>query len=267
MMNTVLIATLGKRPEAITISLDALQRQIAINQVAIVHTDELRSGIREALQSLQERLQGDYPHIQSAYHSLRQANGAPLVDVIDRISAEAYLQGVRSVLEDYKRAQMQVHLLVAGGRKAMSIYAALAAAHALDGLDHLWTTLTPDHLMKLGRFHLPPGQADQVRLVPLPGLMLQRTSVDNGAALRLRTAFIESLSPKEREVARALAENPYARDRYLAETLGKSVRTIQNQLASIYHHLEVYLNVDARQYDIRHLLVDLLRGRLEELHT
>ncbi len=258
-MSSVLITTLGQRPEAITVALDVLLQRVDITHVCITHTHPEHSEIALALASLKKVIRRDYRGFETTYRELRVSDNDPLLDVVDQITAEAYFRGVYSVLTDYRRQGFTLHVLVAGGRKAMSIYATLAAARVLSKMDSLWTVLTPSPLMQSGQYHMPVGLADQVHVIQLPLF-----DVDTPDWESRRSVFLRVLPKKEREVAQMLTQHPYLRDKELARLLGKSVRTVQNQLASIYDRLEAYLDISQDVVDTRHVLIDLLLGRLED---
>lgn len=165
----IFLATLGRRPEAITVALDLILIQQPMSKVAVLHTEPAQSSIAAALADLKIVLASDYPQLEPAYHEIRGHNDSPLYDMVDESAATAYFREIYSVLRQYRQAGYQLHLLVSGGRKAMSVYVALAAALVFSSRDRLWTVLSSGALVEqVGKYHVPPRWRDQVQLVELP---------------------------------------------------------------------------------------------------
>ncbi len=59
-MPHVLLATLGQRPETITIALDLLPDRYPIETVVVVHTEPNVSGIHAAIKTLQGVMTSNY---------------------------------------------------------------------------------------------------------------------------------------------------------------------------------------------------------------
>ncbi|NJL54075.1 hypothetical protein HC928_02165 [bacterium] len=118
-------------------------------------------------------------------------------------------------------------------------------------------------------FHAPVGQRDQVQLVQLPLLPSRLLSgalpTDVQAHLEQRrnrrTDFLSRLTRAEQELAEAFTQHPYVMNQDLADILGKEKRTIENQFASIYGKLSVFLDAWDDDADKRAVLRDLLLGR------
>ena len=127
-MTTLFLATLGQRPEVVTLAFDLLREREDISGIAVIHTDAQVSGVATAVAMLKVVIASDYPSLDARFHELARANGAPLVDMTDYAAAMDYFTGVYNVLRAYKEIGTRIHFLVSGGRKAMSIYATLAAA-------------------------------------------------------------------------------------------------------------------------------------------
>lgn len=267
-MSTLYVATLGQRPEAITVAFDRLNERYRYGQLAVLHTESRTSGIAQALADLKRVCKRDYPAIACYFHELTYEQGAPLFDIQDQSSVEAYYRGVLQVLYDYKQTGSALHLMVAGGRKAMSIYAMLAASVIFEPpTDKLWTVLSADALLEQpGQFHIPPGQRDAVQMVELP---LRPARVAPGTApdallrqpiMSRSAAFWAKLSPKERELAELMRQNPYASIGELGKKLHKSGKTIENQLGSVYNKLVGFFDYGESITNKRQALLDLLRG-------
>jgi hypothetical protein len=272
MTQPVFLATLGQRPEAVTMVLDALLPRYHYAEVVILHTDAERSGVAKSYTQLCRALEAGYPDLNVRGVTLCYADGLPLVDITDQQSAEAYYRALLEVLRQYRVQYIPIHLLVAGGRKAMSIYAAVAAGVLFGEHDRLWTIHTPPELMREGLFHAPAGMQDRIQVIPLPvtpsrllpGSMagedveqlLQRSRTSP------RQMFLQSLSDEEKRLAETLLQHPYAENRELGEMLGKSPKTIENQLRAIYSNLFDIFNLDVEHKRKRQVLLDVLAGRV-----
>jgi CRISPR-associated protein (TIGR02584 family) len=266
-MGGIFIATLGQRPEAITVAFDLLHEQYRYEGLAVLHTEPNSSGIAQAYVDLRAVLKRDYPTLQTRFHEVTYPDGSPLIDIEDQRSAEAYHRAVLYVLYQYRREGYHLHLMIAGGRKAMSIYAMLAASVIFEPPhDRVWTVLSPESMMaKPGQFHIPAGLRDQVQLVELP---LRPARVAPGTDVEAllerpisrREAFYAKLTEAERDLAKLLLEHPYATNEELAKVAGKAHRTISNQLASMYDKMVGFLDFGEDIYNKRQALLDVLRG-------
>lgn len=265
-MPDVFVATLGQRPEAITVALDALMESVRIHQSIIVHTDPRAANIADAYTSLKSVLDKDYT-IPVDWSEVRYADGRPLSEINTREAAEDYFKHLYVTLRELKR-KCTVHLLVSSGRKAMSIYATLAASVLFGHADRVWVVLSPDHLIVPGRFHIRSRDRRHVQLVDLPLIAarfapgMAPDNVEDFLTMRrdARALFMAKLSDEERNVVEALMKSPYSTNGELAYALGKSPRTIDNQLSSVYGKLVAFLDSGERVKDKKRLLVDFLRN-------
>ncbi len=269
---TVFLATLGQRPEAITMALDVLLPRYHYDEIVILHTDAERSDIAEAYLELMPVLKADYGELKVGNKLLCYADGQSLIDISKQHSAEAYYHALLEIIRQYRVQYIAVHLLVAGGRKAMSIYAALAAELLFGEHDRMWTIHTPKELMQSGMFHAPAGKQDHVRMIQLPvnpsRLLPGVLAGENIHHLleRVRTSprqmFLQSLTEEESKVAETLRQHPYAGNDELGDILGKSSRTIENQLRTIYGKLFTYFDLNIEDKRKRQALLDVLAGRV-----
>ncbi|MDZ4771096.1 MAG: CRISPR-associated ring nuclease, partial [Chloroflexota bacterium] len=251
----------------ITVAFDRLNEQYRYAGLAVLHTEPTISGIAQAYADLRAVCARDYPNIPAYFHEIAYADGAPLIDIADQRSAEAYHRAVLEVLYAYKRDGWLLHLMLAGGRKAMSIYAMLAASALFEPPhDRVWTVLSSEAMLsKPGQFHVPAGMREQVQLVELPLRPARIAPGTDVEALLARPisrgdAFLAKLTPAEREVADLLRRNPYASNDQLGKIGNKSGRTIENQLASIYDKMIGFLDFGETISDKRQALLDLLRS-------
>jgi len=269
---TAFLSTLGQRPEAITMALDALLPRYYYDEVVILHTDAERSGIADAYAELMRVLKTDYSELSPRGETLCYADGQPLTDISDQHSAEAYYHALLEILRQYRVQYIPIHLLIAGGRKAMSIYAALAAGLLFGEHDRLWTIHTLPELMQIGLFHAPVGMQDRVQMIQLPvspsrllpgvlagehvQYLLERSRTSP------RQIFLQALTDEESRLAETLRQHPYAGNDELGNILGKSSKTIENQLRTIYGKLFTHFDLNVEDKRKRQALLDVLAGRV-----
>ena len=273
-MPHLFLATLGQRPEAVTVGLDALRERYTFEEIVILHTHAHDSGIAEAWSTLRDVLRRDYPDERTRGYELTTAEQAPILDVTDTASANAYYESMLRVLGRYKLDGFTLHLLVAGGRKAMSIYATLAASLVFGRHDMLWTVLSSPWMVKQrGMFHAPPGRAHEVSLVSLPVLpsrvapgadasdFLQDPLAYLERRRDMRAEFLARLTSVQREVAETLARHPYATNAELADQLGRSRRTVENHLSRSYAKMVRFFDFGESVQNQRQVLIDVMEGR------
>lgn len=271
-MPNLYAATLGQRPEAITVALDELRTRYSFAAAAILHTEPQYSGIAEAYSALKSVFAADYPDLPVRWHELTGVQGKPLIDITNQDTANDYFRSVFCVLRDYRDDGYTIHLLVSGGRKAMTIYATLAAAVIFGPRDRVWTALTPPELIRAGLYHLPPGSRDQVTLVDLPILpprfrAAEVAGLDDplGMIARRRDprqTLMDALTPVERQTVELLAQHPHTSIENLAAMLNKSPRTVENQLQSVYRKMIGLCEEAETATNKRHVLLDFLAGRV-----
>jgi CRISPR-associated protein (TIGR02584 family) len=264
----VFLATLGQRPEAITMALDVLHPRYHYDEVGILHTHAEKSGIATAYRDLVQRFEQDYDALTMHSYEIQDPNGQGLLDITDQHTAELYYRGVLDVLRRYRVQYIPVHLLVAGGRKAMSIYATLAASLLFSEHDRVWTVLADQRIMKTGVFHAPPSDYDKVQVVQLPLLPSRRlpgTMSDVDVLLQHespRTSFLSELTPQEMVLCETLKQHPYASNDDLATILSKSAKTVERQFSFIYQKLLTHFDLSIDDRYKRQALIDVLSGRV-----
>lgn len=246
-----LIATLGEQPQVVTLALDLLQaRGQEIREVVALHTAPAREAMRASVERLRGE-QGTYPSLPFRFVPLVGASGSP-ADILTEGDAAAAFSTLYRVLKQTKRQGKRVHLSLAGGRKIMSAYALAAAQMLFEADDCCWHLISEGPLLAEGRMHPRPG--DSVRLVPVPVLRWSAVSPvftalaqydDPWAAVQAQNewvkqearqraaAFLEALTPAERELAELLAAEGLT-NAALAVRLHRSEKTVANQLSSIY---------------------------------
>jgi DNA-binding CsgD family transcriptional regulator len=270
-MPNVFLATLGQRPEAITIAYDVLAERIPFDHLGILHTDPHHSGIAPAFRALKQVLERDYPHTPVQWHETRRLNGESIIDLDTQAAAHDYYLALFGVLRAYRANGFTLHLHIAGGRKAMSVYAALAAALVFGGQDRVWTLVSPADLVEQrGLFHLRPGMRDRVHMVEMPVLPARlhpaHLPTDPTAYIEQRrdprADFLARLTPEELRLTEHIAQQPYASSKELAAALKKSPRTVNNQLRGIYDKMTGFFEAETQRAGKKQVLVDLLLNRL-----
>lgn len=274
-MAHIFLATLGVRPEAITIALDLLRDRYPFTEAVIIHTDPQRPPIADAYSDVLSVLRQDYDRLHVRAHEIRRSNGSPMLDITDQDGAMDYFRSVYSLLAQYKSQLHTLHLMIASGRKAMSVYCTVAAALVFGSADRLWTVLSPDELVEQrGIFHIPPEMRAGVQVVELPLLparvipgslpadLLARPELLFERRGGLRDGFINLLTPQERILAETLAQNRYSSNEKIAALLNKSLRTVENQLYAIYDKMNSYFDFAEQINDKRQALIDIMLGRL-----
>lgn len=270
-MKPVFFATLGQRPEAITVALDKLLPQHGYDVVSIIHTDPLESGIRDALARLRLVLEHDYPDLLIDYFEVRDADGNGLLDIENTASAQTYYRYLIETFISYREQRIPIHLLVAGGRKSMSIYATLAASLLFGVHDLVMTVLSPPNVIATREFHVDEVTSREVHVVELPiqnSRLLPRSlaeqDIDSLLDKRVdpRYEFLQALSPRETALVEKLKQHRNIGNRGLAEVMGKSASTIDTQLTSIYSKLEAQFDLELDPKKKRQALLDVLDGRI-----
>lgn len=263
----IFLATLGQRPEAITVALDVLLPRYRYEQLGILHTDPKFSGIAEAFRVLLPLLERDYPNLKVITHELRIEN-RPILDITDQFTAEGYFYALVEIIRQYRQQFIPIHLLISGGRKAMSIYATVAATYLFGEQDRVWTVLTEPQWMQPGVFHVPIGERAAVQMVELP---LLPANIPAGAMTSLevvlkrrspRQRFLAALTKQEIALAEIYKQHPYASNEELAQILGKSDRTIENQFRVMYGKMLDYFDIQIEDNRKRQVLLDILMERV-----
>lgn len=250
---STLIATLGSKAQIITLTLDLLrQRNELPREVVVVHTHHDRPETAEALARLQADLPLVYPQVSWRSLELRDEAG-PLGDVTAPHEVEVAFRMLYAEVHAAKSANQAVHLMIAGGRRTLSVFGMATAQLLFDENDHLWHLSSHPDLEESGRLHAGPGE--WARLIPIPVVLWGRLSPVFGelsvvsdpfeAAERLRqfhlrekwdaarTFILGSLSGAERKVVELLAREGLT-DAEIANRLSISPRTVERHLSDIY---------------------------------
>ncbi len=256
-----LVATLGHEPQVVTIALDLLlQQKRPVREVTVVHTTS--PPVLEGLRAVRGEFSGSrYPGVRLRAVPVR-GEGGPVDDFRTEADVRSLLGALYRAVRDAKRAHSVVHLSLAGGRKVMGVAGMVVAQLLFGPEDRAW------HLLSEGwapgaqrRMHLEPGEA--AYLVPVPvlrwtdsGVMLTALAelddpleavrryeeIVRGERMRRRREFVERwLTPAERDVARLACQG--LDNAAIARQLGRSRRTVANQLTQVYAKLADWLGL------------------------
>jgi CRISPR-associated Csx14 family protein len=270
--NQVLVATLGTRPQVITLALDLLaeDKDVYVGEVYVIHT----SGDR-VLQALKQ-LEGEFPGGRYRGESYRDRRGdcelelvpiltpkrAPVYDIRSREDADSTFRTIYGTIRQQKDAGRTVHFSVAGGRNSMVAYGAAVAQKLFDAKDRLWHIISTRTFEESGAMHRDESGPGQAFLAPIPvqswneflryaidmwvgaedpssafdveRLLIQRQSDSECEA------FLERLSGKERELVADFVMHG-GTSREIAARLGKSPRTVDTQFSDIYDKLSEFI--------------------------
>lgn len=227
-MSTVLLATLGSEPQIIPLTVQLLaQRKRAPQRVCVLHTAADRSPVREAVARL--RAIFDAPPAQQSWGT----TAAPVLellpvaipDVLTPAQLDAFGVTLYRALRDAIAQGARVHLLLAGGRKSMTMVGMTIAQMLLGPEDCVWYLHSCEELRQSGRAWLddhsahpaPANRADPAQLVQIP---LPRQSA-----------------------AAQLAAQELLTVQAVAARLHKSPKTITNQLNAVYSKMESYFGL------------------------
>lgn len=273
-MPHILIATLGEKASALTYAFDRWLDTHQQGHFAVVHTSPQHEKIATALNHIKAFVSRRFPNTPTDYHEITRQSGAPMLDVDDSDMAWDYFGGFLKIVADYATRNFILHVLIAGGRKEMSVYATVAAAAIFrETVDQLWTVHSPPELIQSGELAIPTGRKQDVKLINLPILPARLSDEERHALLddphryfarrmEKRSQFLEILTPAERELCDLRLEFPYIDNGELGVKLNKARRTVENQLASIYNKMQQIVpelgELDGERKS--QALMDLLRG-------
>jgi CRISPR-associated protein Csx14 len=254
-----LVATVGHEPQVVTIALDALLQQgRQIRTVSVVHTAS--PAVLNSMRAIREEFaSGHYSTTRLRSVPIREDAGT-LHDCRTEADVRRVLAALYWVVRDAKRTHSVVHLSLAGGRKVMSVAAMVVAQLLFGPEDHVWHLLSEGWTPGSPRsMHLDSGQAVHLIEVPVlrwtdsrvmlaaiadlddPAEAIRRyEEVVRGERMRRRREFVERwLSAAEREVTRLTCLG--LDNGAIARRLGRSRRTVANQLSAVYDKLEDWL--------------------------
>ena len=259
-----LVATLGTQPQVVTLVLDELRKRgFGIGRVVAIHTDDSQEPMRSCL----SRLRAEFREYYSAPEPI-EAEFIPLDGIADILTEEdagvVFRTLYRTVLGE-KRSGRRVHLSIAGGRKVMSVYGMAVAQLLFDDDDRVWHLVSEEVLHSGERLHASPGE--EVVLVPVPilrwsmispvmtelvlredpweALRVYRRKVERGDQIQLMYFLEQELRRSERKLVELLVREGLT-NKELATRLGKSEKTVANQLSAVYEKYKRYRGLRVR---------------------
>jgi len=269
------LATLGSEPQVVTLALQLLaQKGVEIAEARVIHTAPRSPAIARALADLEGAFKT--PPL-SRYHLsfelLASPEGLPLSDITTAQEAEATFRAIFGLVRRLKQQGATIHFCVAGGRKIMALYGLAVAQLLFDGRDGLYLLVSEPDFLAERRMLLQPG--DPVRLLPVPfipwtsdaALLADILRYENpldalrrGGELQRqmerqrKAVFCEHVLTRAEEEVVALLVREGLTNEEIGERLGRSAKTVANQLSSAYAKLADYMAWYDRRVD-RHALI------------
>jgi len=260
-MGHLLISTLGSEPQGVTWLLDwLLEKSFPIHEVVVIHTQAAH--ILQAAETLRGEFPQAYPQVRLRLTALMD-EGRPVEDIASDRDIWALLRAFYREIRAGRRAGQTIHLSLVSGRKTMAVFGMVAAQLLFSREDHIWHMISsaPWGAAVKG---LHPGPADVFQVIEVPFLrwgdqaaarLLLEGPEDPWETLRHPPAYAEAeinqrkrqfweqrLTPAEQQAARLLVREGL--DNYgLARKLGKSPRTVANQLTRVYRACEEWLGM------------------------
>jgi CRISPR-associated Csx14 family protein len=263
MGQSILVVTLGSKPQLATLALDCLrQMRESPQSLILIHASKARFETQNALDSLQRDLPHSHPDIEVTSIELHE-NGRILADITSPEDVGVAFGEVYSQIRIAKLSEKRVHMLIAGGRRTLTVAGMATAQMLFDDEDRLWHLASHPDLEGSGRLHASDGEWS--RLIPIPVIPWGRLSPvfdvlravndpfiasQKLSELRLRDQWDQArifvlahLSSAEKNVVELLAREGLSQNE-IAEKLNLSVRTIEQHLRSAYLKAEAHWGLD-----------------------
>lgn len=260
-MGDVLLSTLGSEPQGVTWLLDwLLAKSFPISEVVVIHTQA--EVILKAVEVLRAEFLQAYPRLRLRLAALTD-EGRRVEDIASDRDIWALLRAFYREIRAARRAGQTLHLSLVSGRKTMAVFGMVAAQLLFSREDHIW------HMISMTAWGgvtkgLHPGEDDRFSVIEVPFLrwgdaaaarLLLEGPEDPWEALRRPPAYAEAeinqrkrhfwqqrLTKAERQVAELLVREGLD-NAALARRLGKSQRTVANQLSQVYRACEEWLGM------------------------
>ena len=275
MAQSLLIATLGSKPQLVTLALDCLHEMgDDPSFLRIIHASKTRPETRQALETLDADFRTKHPLLNYQPIELNDG-GKVLMDITSPEDVHVAFRTMYAEVRDAKLDEKKIHLLIAGGRRTLTVAGMATAQILFDDEDRLWHLASHPRLEDSGNLHATPGE--WCRLIPIPVIPWGRLSpvfdvlrsVDDPfeaarllSKLRLheqwdqaRIFVLTRLSGAEKNVVELLVRNGLSQNE-IAESLSLSTRTIEQHLRSAYQKAKEHwdLENDVRQTQLVRLL-------------
>lgn len=256
-MGSWLIATLGGQPQVVTMTLDLLlARGETVEKVWVVFP-----GGNPRYKKAHKRLRGEFaqyaPYVERGitYHArpIDYPDGFPMEDIREAGDVDRSWQVIGALIGAGKEKGLRLHISLTGGRRALALMLFSASMLYCTLEDKVWHIYTPQSVLDKvkGGTILHVGAEEGVRLLEVPFapwgayfpglrailglrpqemLALRRHLPDEETSQRCAMVW-EMLSPRQREVLRALVVHPTRKEASLA--LGLSLSTVDTHRENI----------------------------------
>jgi len=269
-----LIATLGSKPQLITLAVDCLsQFGENLDEIVVVHTRRDRAETQSALSRLSADISETAPQIKLRFLELSN-NDVALQDVTSPDEVDAAFRALYAEVRETKMQDQTVHLLIAGGRRTLTVFGMAVAQMLFDDSDRLWHITSHPALEESGNLHA--NENEWARLISIPVIAWGRLSpvfdvlrtvedpfiaAQQLSAFRLREQWdlarifvLTKLSPAELAVVALLVQDGLNQTE-IAERLSLSLRTVEQHVRSAYRKAEDHWEVEnINQSRLIHLL-------------
>lgn len=268
----VLVATVGVEPQVVTLTLDALLSSgHKIAAVYILHPNPQHPQIDAAVKRLQKERNfyaNSKPPVRFHFVPIKADDLFPS-DFATEQDVGLLLRVLYRTVAELKRKGYKVHLSIAGGRKVMTAMGMVVAQLLFDENDHVWHLLSEGVLLQSKSMHAENPKEVALVPVPVPKWSLMPSSIQElllwddpyraierqkqlhqQQSWQVLNSFWQKLTPAEREVVTALVKHG-EKAQALAKRLNRSVRTVRNQLQSVYDKYREHFNLppDAKVRD------------------
>jgi DNA-binding CsgD family transcriptional regulator len=240
----------------------------------IIHASKARAETQKALNQIQIDIAQSYPHVGFVCIELAES-GRALTDITAPDQVYTAFRTIYMQVRKAKIDEKKVHMLIAGGRRTLTVAGMAAAQMLFDDEDRLWHIASHPDLELSGKLHASAGEWCHLIKIPViswgrlsPVFDVLRSVDDPFVAaqklsdLRLREQWDQArifilthLSVAERNVVELLVRDGLNQND-IAEALSISPRTVEQHLRSAYQKAEAHwdLETNVRQAQLVRLL-------------
>ncbi|RLB08419.1 MAG: hypothetical protein DRG59_05025 [Deltaproteobacteria bacterium] len=261
-----LVITLGSEPQVVTLTLHALKKQypaFKIEELYVVHTSPAESEVKRALSKLKDFF-GNNSHDRLTVSFVPVTDRDKNVTDIESVSSiSAFFKTIFRLLRQLKKNGYTVYLNASGGRKPMAIYSTVAAQILFDENDKAFY-LTSSRSLVESKSLTPTEPSHWTKLIEIP--ILPWSEVDPAitvAAMHddiltepdfwkslhrhkrktLLMGFVYvKLTDSERKILFEVIRKGGSSSE-IAKRLGKSRKTVEHQLGSIYAKIKEWFTM------------------------
>lgn len=177
-MRTVLISTLGGKPQVVTFALDLLlvQHRAVIDQVYVLHFNRaLNPRIDAALVKLGQDFKTTYPLVDFVPVPIVESHSGftrAIAESDDRIAAHAVWMTAHRLFTELRENGECFHLCITGGPRLIALQTLSVATLLFAPHDHCWHLFTPERVRKEAGdgaiLHLEDYDAAGLQLIDIP---------------------------------------------------------------------------------------------------